>query len=264
MCNTNTTCTGIESTENSTSEDIDDADIGPGPSLTVGKNVGSKRNILILGTAKAGKYTIARNSVTDDKGFPANATKKGAGEVHVYEHEKNTFIAVDTAGAHTEKHRVRAHPTINYIRSEIESQFQHGINLIIFVVRMDCCTPEELDFLVSIVQGLFSYEAREYMALIHSGCENLSDEECRGYKRSFAGNAGPAGQLTSFCQKGALCVGLPALDQLSEKYGNMHNDVIERSKRELRNLIRDAKTILPCAQLLKSKNCFNRENCTMM
>ena len=70
--------------------------------LAEAKSVGSKRNILLLGTARAGKYTIEKNIAADGfKPFPPQKPEKGTGVVNDYEYGNFKFATVDTAGART-------------------------------------------------------------------------------------------------------------------------------------------------------------------
>ena len=228
------------------------------------KSVGSKRNILLLGTARAGKYTIAKNIAADGfKPFPPQKPEKGTGVVNDYEYGNFKFVTVDTAGARTHYRGIyHAKPDITVIKSQIEDHFKHGIHLILIVVRMDCCPPEDIQTLVNIVNSLFTTMARNYIALVHTGCENLEDPERKKYIATFAKNDGPAGILNSFCKKKPLSVGFPDLEKINRNFYQLYNDSVIKGKEELRKLVEDSKCIQPYIELLSTKKSHESNSFT--
>lgn len=219
------------------------------------KSLGTRQNILILGTARVGKYTIAKYIATDGQDFTPQDSVRGMGEVHCYEHQNYNFILIDTAGAHSESH-ANEKISISSIKTKIKSYLEHGINLILLVVRKDCCTPEELDSLANIVNTLFNAAAQEYIALVHTGCENLEEKKRSEYIESFRRSEGPAGKLSSLCRKGVCAVGFPELEQVSNSYIQLYQESINISKEALRRLVKDSKCIQPCIELFKTEKTF--------
>ena len=244
-------------------------DSSDGVSKVHAENVGSQRNILILGTARAGKYTVAKHIATDSKEFPAQDSVIGMGEIHSYEYGKFKFVTVDTAGAHN---RDNEHLSLNSIRTKIESYLQHGVNLILIVVRMDCSSSEELASLANIVENLFCPVARQHIALVHTGCENLEHNDRQAYIDEFKRSYGAANKLSSLCNKGLYAVGFPELDKTDERYLKLYKDSVINGERELRELTEGSKTIKPYVTLLKtgkfhesSQGCTNyNPNCSLM
>lgn len=236
-------------------------------SFTVAKSVGSKRNILILGTARAGKYTIAKNIATDDKDFPPQDAEKGTGEVHFYEYQDYKFVIIDTAGARSKSGQVNEKSFIRNIKANIESYLEYGINLMILVVRKDCCTPEEINTLAKIVESLFTEETRNYIALVHTGCENFEVDERKKYMELFKRSEGPAKRLSSVCLKGAYAVGFPDLEQTSRNFFDLYEESVINSKQALRSLVKDSKCIHPYIELFSTRTLLfsGREwNCVLI
>lgn len=221
-------------------------------SLPAAKNVGSMRNILILGTARAGKYTIAKHIATDGQDFPPQDSVRGITEVHSYSYQSFNFITIDTAGAHSESASKKHSVSSAAIKAKLKTHLEHGINLILLVVRKDCCTPEELTSLADIVEALFNAAATEYIALVHTGCENFEDDERSKYIDSFRRTKGPAGRLSSLCQKGIYAVGFPDLEQVSKNYFHLYQESINNSKQALRRLAENSKIIQPYIELFKT------------
>ena len=225
------------------------------PLLPKAKNVGSQRNILILGTARAGKYTIAKHIATDRQNFPQQKPQKGKGVVNPYEYENFKFVTVDTAGACTSR---QDDQNVVSISSNIKNHLQDGIHLILIAVRMECCPPEDLESLVTIIEDLFTPMAKNYIALVHTGCENLEDSERKMYIDKFASNLGPAGKLSSLCQKGLFSIGFPDLEQINKKYFQVYNESITKGKQELRRLVKDSTFIQPYTVLLRTRKPYEK------
>ena len=221
-------------------------------SFTVAKSVGSKRNILILGTARAGKYTIAKNIATDGKDFPLQDVEKGTGEVHYYSYQDYKFVIIDTAGARSKSGQVSEKSLMRNIKENIERYLKPGINLIILVVRKDCCTPEEINDLANIAESIFTAEARNYIALVHTGCEVFEVDERRKYIELFKSNEGPAKRLSLLCLKGTYVVGFPDLEQVTRNCFDLYKESIVTSKQTLRDLVKDSKCIHPYIELFST------------
>ena len=220
------------------------------------KRVGTVQNILILGTARAGKYTIAKHIATDldSQDFPTQDSEKGIGVVHRYNYNEYNFVIIDTGGAHTISDPYVKHSIdCTTIKKDIEKYLADGINLILIVVRKDCCATEELADLNKIIENLFTKSSREYIALVHSGCENFEDDECKKYIETFRRDVGPAGKLSSYCRKGVCAVGFPDLKEIRKNYLQLYQESISISKIKIRRLVNDSKTIQPHVQLFNTK-----------
>ena len=120
-------------------------------------------------------------------------------------------------------------PNANKIRKEVETLFPKGVHLILLVVRKDCCTPEELDSLAYIVETLFTEKSRKNIALIHTACENLEEEQRDKYIKKFVKDDGPAGKLSSLCENMTLAVGFPNVAEASAAYRELHEQSIRQS-----------------------------------
>lgn len=194
-------------------------------------------NILLLGTAKAGKYTIAKHiAMTGDGKFKRKYEYKGVGAVHQIKFNKYNFVFIDTAGVELDQLHYEK-PNANKIRKEIETFFPKGVHLILLVVRKDCWTPEELESLAYIVETLFTEKSRKNIALIHSACENLERDRKDKYIKRFRENDGPAGKLSSLClSEKTLAVGFPNVEEASVEYRGLHERSIQESTKEIRHL----------------------------
>ena len=234
--------------------------ITPKPSLPVAMRVGSQRNILILGRAEAGKYTIAKYIATDDnQNFPKQDTKEDIRLVHHYELDHYNFVTIDTAGVHLKHHANEQLPSFRSVKLDIERYLEHGIHLILVVVRRDCCSLEDINFLVVTINNLFSQEARKYIALVHTGCEILEDPQRKTHIETFAKSEGPAENLSSLCEKGIFSVGFPDLNKVDKKYFQLFNESVIKGKQDLRKLVKDSKYIQPYAKLLKTGYSYSSD-----
>ena len=191
------------------------------------------KNVLLLGTARAGKYTVAKHMAGDKEDFPKKYQYNGVGTVHNIRFGEYNFILIDTNGIQSDDQKVMG---IDTMCKQIMNIFKSGMPLILLVVRKDCSPPEELESLASIVETMFTVKTRKYTVLIHSGCENLKVESRVRYITEFAIDSGHAGRLHSLCGQIVLTVGLPNLAESSETYIDIHRESIRVSAEYLRGL----------------------------
>ena len=203
-----------------------------------------QRNVLLLGTAGSGKYTIAKNIATDHTDdFPPKYAYKGVGFVHEITFNQYKFAFIDTAGIQLDDHPQQIHKlNTDTMRKEIAAILP-GIHLILLVVRNGCCVPDELDALAIIVGTLFTKETRKYIALIHSACENLHETAKINYIENFAAREGPSHRLHSMCGNVILAVGFPNLVEASEAYIHLYKKTIDQSVKSLRDLCKSNSTL---------------------
>lgn len=189
-------------------------------------------NILLLGTSGAGKYTIAKH-IADDDNFPDKRVHKG---VYHITSRGYKFVLIDTAGAQLDPLQSDKRIIGKLIRKEVQDTFSNIVHLIVIVVRKDCYIMEEVDSLAYIVETLFTKESRQNIALIHSGCEDLQNVQREAYINKFSTNDGPAGKLSSLCEKKTLAVGFPNIEETAENYIYLHRQSIRRGNDDLKSM----------------------------
>ena len=121
------------------------------------------------------------------------------------------------------------------------------------VVRYECGSPEDFQVLANMIEGLFTNEARQHIALIHTGCDTLSKEHKARYIKNFK-RKGPSSQLSSLCGKTTLAVGFPNLQEVDYKMAEVYEQIAEESKRELSALIKSSKMLQPYSEILRGNN----------
>jgi len=215
---------------------------------------GSVKNILILGTAGAGKHTIAKNLSTCDEGYSYTNNRdksRGIGQVQCLEIWPNRFVLIDTAGPQFDQ---KAIPNANLTKQHIESYLKEGISLIIVVVRKDCGLPEEFSGLALIIESLFSVEARSYIALVHTGCELLEKDQRNQYIKDFETASGPANRLSSLCKCGTIAVGFPDIYNCTPNYLELFHNSISDSRKALKMLVKKKAKYIQChSDIFKKK-----------
>ena len=219
-----------------------------------------QRNILLLGTAGSGKYTIAKNIATEDTDdFPPKYTYKGVGSVYEIPFNQYKFVFIDTAGIQIDDDSQQIHKlNADTMRKEIAAMLPTGIHLILLVVRNGCCVPDELDALAEIVDTLFTGKTRKYIALIHSACENLNEAAKISHMKDFAASSGPSGRLSSMCGNTTLAVGFPNLVEASEAYTHLYKKTIHQSIEDLRNLCKSNSTLQQTSNIFTQKKLSDR------
>ena len=208
-------------------------------------------NILLLGTSGAGKYTVAKYVAGVDN-FPEKYVYKGVGAVHNITSSKYKFAFIDTAGIQLDPLQYEK-LSISKIRKELETHFPHGVHLVVIVVRKNCFTNEEVDSLAYIVETLFTKEARKYIALIHTGCENLDKIQRETYINKFAKNDGPSGKLNSLCEKKTLAVGFPNTEESAETYVKLHKQSISEGTEEVLLLCKSLENPMQLSDLFQQQ-----------
>ena len=224
--------------------------------FAVVENQGTIKHILMLGTIGSGKYTIAKNISSDSRNFPARSSlRKQSGIIQcIDDGALFKFVLVDTGGARMPDVWGAKGPTISEIAAKIKHHLKSGISLIMVVVRYDCDTPEDLQVLANMIDALFTNEAKQHIALVHNGCENLSEEGIKQYIKHFNAQ-GPSGRLASLCGKTpALVTSFPNLREAKVEMTEDFEQAIEESKKKLSTVIESCKFLQPYSEILKANN----------
>ena len=215
------------------------------------ENQGSIKHILILGTIGSGKYTIAKNISKIFCSFPTRNNSRESEIVQcIDDGDRFKFVLVNTGGARMPDVWGTKSPTVGTIAASIKQHLRGGISLIMVVVRYECITPEDLEILVNMINSLFTKEAKEHIALIHSGCEFLSNENVIQYMENFKAD-GPSGQLSSLCRKCSIATGFPNLHEAKSNMVQHFEQTIEESKRKLSDLVESCRFLQPYSKILK-------------
>ena len=219
------------------------------------ENQGSVKHIVILGTIGSGKYTIAKNISTNSRNFPSRSSLRESGKIIQYIDDGNRFkfVLVDTGGARMPDVWGAKGPTIGSIAAQIKEYLKGGISLIMVVVRYDCDTLDDIQVLVNMINGLFTSEAKKHIALIHNGCEILSNENVLQYIGQFKAD-GPSRKLSSLCHKGIVATGFPSLKEVKFEMRKPFEQAIEQSKSILSALVESCKFLQPYSGILKANN----------
>ena len=227
-----------------------------GEDIAFAENQGSVKHILILGTIGSGKYTIARNISTNPRNFPTprKSLRERSGIIQcIDDGNRFKFVLVDTGGARMPDVYGAKGPSIGSIAANIKDYLKSGISLIMVVVRFDCNIPDDFEVLSNLINGLFTDEGKKHIALIHNGCEMLSEENVEEYTRNF--NAGgPSRRLSSLCRKDTVATGFPSSEESRSEMAVVLKQITEESKRKLSCLIESCRYLQPYSKILKANN----------
>ena len=221
----------------------------------------SARNILILGTAAAGKYTLVKHVLDEDQlqekieqGSDQQSWIRRQAEIKIHcgkvKDVPCSFILVDTASP-------ESHDTPQVIHANLMSKMKtmtplEDLNLIILLIRQGCCTPSDLGKLLTIVEDFFSTECKPITVLIHSGCDGFNEEAKRNYIETFAKSGSEiTRKLAEYpTTKSALCIGFPNInDNSNPVLVKCYKASIKQSEEELRKLIIDSHDPIPTKTL---------------
>ena len=219
------------------------------------ENQGSVKHILILGTIGSGKYTIARNISTNPRNFPSRRSLRERSGIIQCIDDGNLFkfVLVDTGGARMPDVYGAKGPSIGSIAANIKGYFKSGISLIMVVVRYDCNTPDDFEVLANLINGLFTDGGKKHIALIHNGCEMLSEDNVIQYTEHFNAS-GPSRQLSSLCRKDTVATGFPSSEESRSEMAGVFKQITEQSKMKLSSLVESCRFLQPYSKILKANN----------
>jgi len=214
------------------------------------ENKGMVKHVVILGTMGSGKYTIAKILSKGHHSFPSRSSLRESGIIQFIDVDFFKFVLIDTGGARMPDIYGAKGPRISDIAAQIKEYLKSGISLIMVVVRYECSTHEDFQILANMINALFTDEARQHIALIHTGYETLSKEHRERYMKNFKRN-GPSGQLACLCSKATLAVAFPNLQEVKYEMVEYFKQVTEESKKELFTLIKSCKFLQPYNEILR-------------
>ena len=226
----------------------------------------SARNILILGTAAAGKSTLVKHVVDEGKlqeekeedsdqrsWVRRHATiKTHSGTV---KDVPCTFVLVDTASP--ERRDTPQAIYTNLMRKMDTVKPLENVSLMILLIRQGCCTPSDLTNLLTIVEDFLSEQCKEITVLIHSGCDGFNEEAKMNYIETFAKSGSEiTRRLAEYPKyKSPLCIGFPEInDNSNSLLVKCYEASIAESEDDLRKLILESHDQIPTKDLLAGEN----------
>ena len=224
----------------------------------------SVKNILILGTVGAGKFTLVKNILDH---MYMEQEQRTEGENHTWvrkdaritqcsgtlEDTNCTFFLVDTADpGHRQNYQAIYTRALEYLHKFA----QDGLSMIILLVRQGCCTPPDLEKLDKIVENFFTEKSKSITTLIHSGCDGFSEEAKEKYIESFEKSGGEVTRkLAEYSCNKALCISFPNIgDGIDPFLVECYKASIKESKETLTNLILGSSEPIAIENLLKVKS----------
>lgn len=227
--------------------DVDVEDLGMAVHLT--------KNILVLGTAGAGKSTLVNHILgvkVNEPGSDSWISKDTrishrSGQVNGV---NCNFISVDTAGP---QQRHRSYELYASVINRLSTYAKEGISLIILLVRQGCCTPPDLEKLVKIIEQFLTDDCKPLTVLIHSGCDGFNEEAQKDYIQKFATGSEITRKLAEYpVSNKVLCIGFPNIEQnINPILIGCYKKSIQESEENLRKLILECQNPIPSEFLFK-------------
>ena len=226
---------------------VDVEDLGMAAHLT--------KNVLVLGTAGAGKSTLVNHILGTKGNEPGSDSWISKDTRIVYRGGQVNgvncnFISVDTAGP---QQRHRSYDLYTYVINSLSTYAKEGLSLIILLVRQGCCTPPDLEKLTKIIEQFFTDNCKPITVLIHSGCDGFDEEAQKDYIQTFATGSEITRKLNEYpVSKKVLCIGFPNIEQnINPILIECYKKSIQESEENLRKLILESQNPIPTEILFK-------------
>ena len=213
------------------------------------------KNILVLGTAGAGKSTLIHHILGTKDNQPSSNSwiSKDTRMVHhngLMNGVNCNFISVDTAGP--QQHH-RSHDLYIAVMDYLRNHAKEGLSLIILLVRQGCCTPPDLEKLAKVTEQFFTDHCKPITVLIHSGCDGFNEEAQKEYIQTFAAGSEITRKLAEYpVSKKALCIGFPNIEQnINPILIECYRTSIQESEENLQKLVLESQNPIPTEILFK-------------
>ena len=189
-----------------------------------------ERNVVILGRVGAGKATLG-NTIAGHKMFelsdPIASTTRGARD----KNNDSKTVTVNGVTYQLSIYLLDIYGLQNETKLTYDIESMPGVNLILFVTMYGRFTPEEGEYLKSVLKRL-NASAKKISALVVTGCEDLT-EEARDEEIAHFLQSESTRDIADFVKKGILTVGFPDLSYIQENFRETYAKSIEKDKQNL-------------------------------
>lgn len=208
------------------------------------------RSIVIIGRKGAGKSTVG-NSLSQTSEFPIGCvlSNKQSWTSH------KSFIHNDTSFSFYMIEKLPSpalSPKSAFDNESDEVSFPKDISLVIFVFKYGCFTQEERDFFNTII-GNFNDKLRDISALVITGCDDLSEDAKKAYKKKFQDDT-ETDTIARVMGKGIYCVTLPDISKIRPNFLEVYEKDIEQSQEMMKDLLDSCVQTLPLDFLMKQQS----------
>ena len=203
-------------------------------------------NVVLVGKSGCGKSTVA-NHIMSANVFPVRDNHNGAEDVpkktqhsHKTQHSTCTLncegishqlLIIDTAGlSDCDIKQANIKSIMDDTKKCIETNAFQGLNLVLFVTKLECFNEEEAKIMDFIIDNLQDKAASEHSALIITNCENKSKNDREEVVKQFR-ESDETKKYATFMKKGIYTVGF-SKEEVSVS--------VKQDKEMLRDLVANA------------------------
>ena len=225
--------------------------------------VQQERHIVVVGKTGCGKSTVA-NNILDDKVFPvqSNVSSVTGSTVHATAimtrgGKEYKITMIDTVGLFDTGDNRSNKSIIDEVKKCIKNYAPSGLNLVLFVFKLNRYTPEEektFDYIIKNLRGTIDHVS----ALVITNCDGKSSAARQRIIDDFKASNKTA-KIADLMKMGIYTVGFPDLDDLDEEDVSAARSKIERDKEVLIDLI-ERSTIKHLAEEIRNDSIW--ENMT--
>ena len=198
------------------------------------------RGVVIIGKAGAGKSTVA-NTIVNKSRFKVltsfeSCTKECEHCIWETTDEAGQFYrmrVMDTVGLF-DTHELTDKATIAALKKYMQDYFPDGINLIIFVLKVNRFTHEE-NAVFEFIRKNFCDDISVMSALAITHCENMDEDARCALITEFRDNE-VTKPIAEFMKAGIFTVGFPSCTKFPPGVKSYYEDIIAKDKKKLQNL----------------------------
>lgn len=195
------------------------------------------RSIVVVGRKGAGKSTIG-NSLSQTSYYPVGC---------VLSNKKEWVVRTSFYGAE-EYFTFYMVDTVPHGNTAPDVPFPENISLVVFVFRHGCFTHEEKDLFENVIR-VFNEKLKQILAIVVTGCDNLSDEAKEEYRRNLESDH-ETRNIAAIAEKGIYCVTLPNKSKLNAKQLELYEEDIQESHEQMKQLVKSCLHTIPLESLL--------------
>ena len=189
-----------------------------------------ERNVVILGRVGAGKATLG-NIIAGHTMFelsdPIASTTRGSRD----KNNDSKTVTVNGVNYQLSIYLLDIYGLQNEIKLAYDIESMPDVNLILFVSMYGRFTPEEGEYLKSVIKRL-TVTAKDISALVITGCEDLT-WEARDEAIADLMQSESTQEIADFMTKGILTVGFPDLSCIQKNFSETYAESIEKDKQKL-------------------------------